>query len=1142
MTSMGPETMAGLDPRLAQLGGQQPLHVPGLMVTMLRSFFWFGAASCLFAAVLLTQLLWSQGKSLGTALLFVALGLLFAAAARLPPVRLPTALTWMTTAITLAMAGACVWQSWSLASPGLAITGLMVCLLAVAAGWRAGSFLAVVAALSLLVVGWATRLTSTLPASTQLTHLGLHLLCVALGLAAGVLISQLLSRYMRAAQEREARFRSLLALAADAYWELDDGYRLAAASTKRGELRAVHGVVHGVVAGAVAAQGLGTPPGLGQVPWELPHFICDPETLDMLRADMDQRQAFHDVPIQWRTQRPGGPDQVRDYLLSGEPRFNNSGIFTGYWGVGRDVTQANAAKASLALTETRYRELFSRIPTPLVLHRSGVVLEANPSALALFGAPGEAAMVGRDLLSFFASGDSRERARRRVELLQGQPLGTALPVTDFKLMVPGREVAVRETGVRVDAEGGPALLTILVDDTDRLAGEEAVRRSEAMLSHLVATSPDLITLTDMASGRYVMVNHAFERISGWRSDQAIGHTSTELGIWSEAGAREAFLARLREHGEVNDVPTQFVGKDGQRFSLVVSAARFVMDRRDYMVINARDVTEKERERAQNEAILLSASVGIAVTSQGRFTLTNHHFDQIHGFKQGELVGQDASIIFPQHDGYDEARAHALPFLARGEVVEMEQLAQRKDGGTFLARIRGRAVDPGDPRRLGIVWIFEDITQRHQAEEALARARDDAEAANRAKSAFLANTSHELRTPLNGMIGLAGLARAEDLAPALRRQYLDQIAQSAQSLAGIISDILDLSKIEAGKLQLDHTRFYLADELRTLAKTYALLAADKHITLGLDIAPEVEGAVMGDALRVRQIVSNLLANAVKFTPQGGVRLRLLRLSPPQEDSVRIEVHDTGPGVDEAARALLFKPFSQGDQSTTRRFGGTGLGLSICHELATLMGGEVGVHSELGRGSVFWVQLPLPPATLHAHTSTALPMAQLHDMHEQSQALRGKRVLMVEDNAVNMMIAVAMLEGWGVAVSQAHDGQQAVSLVQRETAAGRPFDAVLMDVHMPVMSGYEATLALRAQSGAERGAERGASAAAAGGGRHLPIIALTAAALVTERDAALRVGMDAFLTKPIDAHKLLTTLLRWCGSSSPAERTPVTSPPG
>jgi signal transduction histidine kinase/CheY-like chemotaxis protein len=454
-------------------------------------------------------------------------------------------------------------------------------------------------------------------------------------------------------------------------------------------------------------------------------------------------------------------------------------------------------------------------------------------------------------------------------------------------------------------------------------------------------------------------------------------------------------------------------------------------------------------------------------------------------------------------------------------VEFERAARRKDGSQFVARVRGRAIDPNNPAQSGTVWIIDDITESRQAEQALARARDDADAANRAKSAFLANTSHELRTPLNGMIGLAGLARAEGLAPALRRQYLDQIAQSAQSLAGIISDILDLSKIEAGKLQLDQTRFYVADELRTLAKTFALLAADKHITLELDISSDVEGAVMGDALRVRQIVSNLLANAIKFTPQGSVRLQVQRLAAPQQETVRVDVHDTGPGIDETARAFLFKPFSQADQSTTRRFGGTGLGLSICHELATLMGGEVGVNSELGRGSVFWVQLPLPAAPLAALAANVpvAPAAPAAEPPEQSQALRGKHVLMVEDNAVNMMIAVAMLEGWGVSVAQALDGQQAVSLVHSEAAAGRYFDAVLMDVHMPVMSGYEATLALRAQ-------------AAMPGGRRLPIIALTAAALVTERDAALGVGMDAFLTKPIDAHKLLTTLLRWCGPGTQA----------
>jgi signal transduction histidine kinase/CheY-like chemotaxis protein len=442
--------------------------------------------------------------------------------------------------------------------------------------------------------------------------------------------------------------------------------------------------------------------------------------------------------------------------------------------------------------------------------------------------------------------------------------------------------------------------------------------------------------------------------------------------------------------------------------------------------------------------------------------------------------------------------------ARGETVqpvELERPARRKDGSSFTARIRARAIDPTRPDE-GTIWIVEDVTERRQFEQALARARDDAEAASRAKSAFLANTSHELRTPLNGMIGLARLAQDEQLDPGRRREYLDQIAASAQSLAAIISDILDLSKIESGKLQVEKTHFDLGAELHALHRNYTTLAAAHGLELRVSLTAEVSGMVSGDPLRVRQIVSNFLANAIKFTANGYVGLNAARLNGERGDVVRIEVRDSGPGLDAATSARLFKPFTQADQSTTRRYGGTGLGLSICHELATLMGGSVGVNSFLGDGSTFWAELPLPPvapeAVVTAPEARRLPAGSLKNCH----------VLMVEDNPVNMMIAVALLERWGVHVGQAHDGLDAVAAVQRAAVGGRPYDAVLMDVQMPVMSGHEATRALREA------------------GYLLPIIALTAAALVSEREAALQAGMNDFLTKPIDAHKLQATLLRWC----------------
>ncbi|MFO1328607.1 MAG: PAS domain S-box protein, partial [Rubrivivax sp.] len=883
-----------------------------------------------------------------------------------------------------------------------------------------------------------------------------------------------------AADEREHRFRSLLGIAADAYWEIDEKYRLVAGTAQR-----------------AGGPSLGAGDGLGVVPWELPHFGIDEETLDLLQADLDTRVPFRNLPVQWRS--PSGT--VRHLVASGEPRFDERGLFCGYWGVVRDVTADLEARQALEATETRYQELFSRIPTPLVLHRAGRVIDANPAAVTLFGYDSLGAMVGRDLLASYESGDSRERERRRIDELDHLPAGKGLPVTDFRISGRvGRRVSVRATSVRVDAEGGPAVLSIYVDDTERRAAEEAVRRSEAMLSHLVATSPDVITLTDLATGRYAMVNQTFERVTGWSAAEVVGRTWVELGIWHDAQARDDFVERLRTQGQVQDLSTVFVTKSGQRAQVRVSGARFAMDRREYLVINARDVTASERARLEREAILETAAIGIAVTRDNRFVLVNPYFDQMFGWPRGSLAGQPARVVWADGDEYDRQNETVWAQLASGGQFEFDAEARRRDGSTFIARVFGKAIEPTQPSRGGTIWIVQDVTARREFETALARARDDAEAASRAKSAFLANTSHELRTPLHGMLGLADLARSPDTDDERRRQYLDQISESAQALTAIISDILDLSKIEAGKLQIETTTFDLGELLRAVCRAYGTLAQGRDLALQLQVDPGAAGAVRGDPLRVRQIVGNYLSNAVKFTSHGTVRLQARRLG----ERVRIEVHDSGEGIAPEVQARLFRPFTQADESTTRRFGGTGLGLSICRELAHLMGGEVGVTSAPGEGACFWAELPLPEAATAAPVSP--PQAQA-----LADRLRGTRVLMVEDNTVNMLIAVAMLERWGIEVGQALDGREALEAVEQAAAAGRPYDAVLMDLQMPVMSGYEATRALRARAA----------------GQGVPIIALTAAALVSEREQALADGMDDFLTKPIDAERLVATLSRWVG---------------
>ncbi len=998
---------------------------------------------------------------------FGSLLLLSLASLRLRPPAAEWALPAMVTLAVAATSLGAVFTGSGLASPVFALHTLLACVLCALVRRRFA--LPVVALMAAAAFGVALAAPTVTAGQPQGLRIVVHLLVLASGAGGGLVLAETVARHMRAADEREHRFRSLLGIAADGYWEIDEHYRLVAANGRRPD-----------------AFDFGAQQRLGVLPWELPEFDCSEETLDLLQADLDTRVPIRDLALQWRL--PTG--DVRHLVASGEPRFDARGVFTGYWGVVRDVTRELRARQALVATETRYHELFSRIPTPLVLHRAGRVIDANPAAVEMFGFESLAAMVGCDLLTRYESGDSRERARRRIEDLEQLTAGQGLPVADFRVSGRfGRRVWVRATGVRVEADDGPALLTIYVDDTERRAAEEAVRRSEAMLSHLVATSPDVITLTDLATGRYAMANQSFERITGYTTAEVVGRTWVELGIWHDPAQREAFIEQLRQDNRVQEQTATFVDKAGRPVLMRVSGARFGMYRREYVVINARDVTASERERVEREAILETAPIGIAVTRERRFVLANARMEHMFGWQDGELLGQPHDLIWSDSEG-----------VVRVEQGEADIECQRRDGSHFVAHVLAKAIDPEHAAGGGTLWVVQDVTERRGIEAALARARDEAEAASRAKSAFLANTSHELRTPLHGMLGLADLARAPELDETRRRQYLDQISESAQSLTGIISDILDLSKIEAGKLQIEAATFDLGELLRAVCRAYGTLVQGRDLALHLQLAPEAATTVRGDPLRVRQIIGNYLGNAIKFTACGEIVLAATRTG----ERVRLEVQDSGDGIAPEVQARLFQPFTQADESTTRRFGGTGLGLSICRELAQLMGGTVGVTSQSGRGSCFWAELPLPEATSLAPAPPA-PVQSVVDR------LRGARVLMVEDNAVNMLIAVAMLERWGVQVGQAGDGREAVDEVEQAAAGGRPFDAVLMDLQMPVMSGYEATRLLRARAA----------------GRGVPIIALTAAALVSEREQALADGMDDFLTKPIDADKLSAALSRWVG---------------
>ncbi|HJV61995.1 MAG TPA: PAS domain S-box protein [Albitalea sp.] len=888
-----------------------------------------------------------------------------------------------------------------------------------------------------------------------------------------------LAARIAAAEAADERLKAALAVTAHAHIELDQDGRVVGTGA--------HGEAGSALFGA-------SPPRPGRALWELPQAGLGHRQAKRLREAVRTHQPWRELELNWDDSR----GQRRPLSLCGVPRFDALGRYIGHWALVRDRRAEVSARDALKATTTRFHDLFRRMPLALVLHRNGTVLDANPAAVALFGHRDLHSMLGHNLLESYAEGDDRERARTRLHLVDAMAVGQTLPAAEYRVLPQqGRALIVQVTSAPVEVDDGRATLSIYTDETERRQAEQAVLRSEALLSHLVSTSPDAITLTDMANGRYAMVNPSFERITGYSAAEVIGRTSSEIAIWADEADRERLVQAIRADGTVQNMAATFRDRHGRYVQMLMSAARFGMEGHDYLVIAARDVTASEQARLEREAILDNALMGIALTREQQFILVNPRFEQMFGWPPGMLVGQHGSVVWPSPSDHQAVGREVGPALGRGEQIEIERPMMRRDGSIFLCRLLAKALSPTEPGRGGTIWLAEDVTEKRQVEQALAKARDDAEAASRAKSAFLANTSHEIRTPLNALLGLARLARQPGVDESRRRQYIEQISESAETLSGILSDILDLSKIEAGKMHLEQEPFDLRGLLRSMHQAYGSLADTKGLDMSIELDEDLPAVVVGDPVRVRQILSNYLNNALKFTDSGSIRLSVHRT---RADRVRFEVTDTGQGIDEAQQAVLFRPFSQVDVSRARRVGGTGLGLSICRQLAEMMGGEVGVVSLPGQGSCFWAELPLPPGEPDALDSGPSSFG--------ADPISGTRVLMVEDNAVNMMIAVALLEQWGVEVSQAGDGQQAIELVEQAAARGRPFDVVLMDVQMPGMSGHEATRLLRRHHPAAR----------------LPIIALTAAALVSERDQALAAGMNDFLTKPIDAARLRNTLLR------------------
>src|SRR5437868_7153282 len=494
--------------------------------------------------------------------------------------------------------------------------------------------------------------------------------------------------------------------------------------------------------------------------------------------------------------------------------------------------------------------------------------------------------------------------------------------------------------------------------------------------------------------------------------------------------------------------------------------------------------ELARQHAYLDALIASTPVAIAVLDGGRsIRSVNPAFETLFGYSAAEAVGAGIDgLIVPEalrsESGELEARARG------GEIVRVEVERRRKDGSPIQVRLSAAAVKATAEGAL--VALYEDISDRKAAEQAMRAARDLAERVARARSAFLANMSHEIRTPMNAVLGFVELVLDTELAPEQRRA-LELVRSSSEALLTILNDILDYSKIEAEHLELEAIPFDLPKVVHATATLLAVRAREKHLELTVDVPPDVPHLVRGDPTRVRQVLMNLIGNAIKFTEQGEVDVSAAVAGHHGgRASVRFRVRDTGIGISEPQVATIFDEFTQADASMTRRYGGTGLGLAISRRLVALMGGALTVTSEVGRGSEFSFTLPFPvevPAGAQVPGRTA--------------SLGGCRLLVVDDNETNRRILRDMLGAEGVAVHEAPRADAGLAALRRTATAGTPFDLAILDAQMPDQDGFELATVIRADSQLAR----------------TRLLILTSAGQRGDGERCRQLGIQAYLTKPI-----------------------------
>jgi nitrogen fixation negative regulator NifL len=614
----------------------------------------------------------------------------------------------------------------------------------------------------------------------------------------------------------------------------------------------------------------------------------------------------------------------------------------------------------------------------------------------------------------------------------------------------------------------------------------------------------IVSMTDL-KGDITYANGKFTEITGYSRAELLGknhrivnsgHHPTEffVGMWGTISQGHVWRGEVCNRSRsgrlywVDATIVPLLGADGL-------PEQFIAIRTDITVRKTMEAELAEQLRFV-EVLLEATPTAIYLKDrQGRYLRFNKAFEALFGIVREEWIGKTVFELVPG-DAAAMMDAKDKELYASRAIQTYEAEFRNRKTGEVLEGLYWKAPMTDVRGELtGLVGTILDITDRNRIAQELRVAKRNAEAASQAKSDFLANMSHEIRTPMNGVIGMTDLALELEQNPT-QREYLRIVKSSAQSLMVILNDVLDFSKIEAGKLNIEAVRFPLVETIEETLKTLQSRAKQKGLALESNLQPDLPDDVLGDPVRLRQILTNLCDNAIKFTAQGGVYVAVRCSSTEAGHALEISVRDTGIGIAPDKQQGVFDAFSQADTSTTRRFGGTGLGLTICARLVQLMDGRIWLESQEGQGSTFYF-------TIQVQNAAALPGASVSPTApSRAPATRVLQVLLVEDHPINQILATTLLKKWGHTVVLAKNGQEAVDLFGSQT-----WDVILMDMQMPVMGGLEATRLIRQTEGA---------------GKRTPIIAMTANAMDSDRQACLQAGMDDHLAKPFNAAGLQAML--------------------